>query len=141
MRKIQRHLDVCFCKTIFLVTHLNWNVSFCKKTFSKLNFKSPVLNEVLVSEKQPSNLNLFSYLSELKCKFRQKNLFKLNFKSPVLNEVLVSEKQPSNGTAHIRHQCRKTAVLSCRRFLINAGVEKMNNNIQIWIRTLTTRWF
>ncbi len=33
----------------------------------------------------------------------------------------------SNGTARIRHQCRKTAVLSCHRYLINSGVEKMNN--------------
>jgi hypothetical protein len=32
-----------------------------------------------------------------------------------------------NGTAHIRQQCNKTAVLSCHRFLINSGVEKMNN--------------
>jgi hypothetical protein len=32
-----------------------------------------------------------------------------------------------NGTAHNRHQCRKTAVLSCHRFLINSGIEKMNN--------------
>ncbi len=29
--------------------------------------------------------------------------------------------------AHIRHQCRKTTVLSCHRCLINTGVEKMNN--------------
>ncbi len=32
-----------------------------------------------------------------------------------------------NGTVHIRHQCRKTTVLSCHRCLINTGVEKMNN--------------
>jgi hypothetical protein len=32
-----------------------------------------------------------------------------------------------NGTAHIRNQCTETAVLSCHRFLINSGVEKMNN--------------
>ncbi len=32
-----------------------------------------------------------------------------------------------NRTAHIRHQCRKTIVLSCHRCLINTGVEKMNN--------------
>jgi hypothetical protein len=32
-----------------------------------------------------------------------------------------------NGTTHIRHQCRKTAVLSCHRCLINTGVEKVNN--------------
>jgi hypothetical protein len=31
-----------------------------------------------------------------------------------------------NGTVHIRHLCRKTAVLSCHRCLINTGVEKMN---------------
>jgi hypothetical protein len=31
------------------------------------------------------------------------------------------------GTAQIRHQCRKTAVLSCHSCLINTGVEKMNN--------------
>jgi hypothetical protein len=43
-----------------------------------------------------------------------------------------------NGTVHIRHQCRKTAVLSCHRCLINTGVEKMNY-IYIWIRTLITR--
>ncbi len=32
-----------------------------------------------------------------------------------------------NGTAHIRQQCKKTAVLSCHRFLISSGVEKMND--------------
>jgi hypothetical protein len=32
-----------------------------------------------------------------------------------------------NGTPHIRHQCRKTVVLSCHRCLLNSGVEKMNN--------------
>jgi hypothetical protein len=31
-----------------------------------------------------------------------------------------------NRTAHIRHQSRKTTVLSCHRYLINTGVEKMN---------------
>jgi hypothetical protein len=30
----------------------------------------------------------------------------------------------TNGTALIRHQYRKTAVLSCHRFIINHGVEK-----------------
>ncbi len=43
-----------------------------------------------------------------------------------------------NGTAHIRHQCRKKAVLSCHRFLIKSDVEKLNN-ILICITTLTTR--
>jgi len=32
----------------------------------------------------------------------------------------------NNRTAHIRHQCKKTAVLSCHRCLINTGVEKIN---------------
>ena len=32
-----------------------------------------------------------------------------------------------NRTARIRHQCRKTIVLSCHRCLFNTGVEKMNN--------------
>jgi hypothetical protein len=32
-----------------------------------------------------------------------------------------------NGTVCIRHQCRKTTVLSCLRCLINTGVEKINN--------------
>jgi hypothetical protein len=31
-----------------------------------------------------------------------------------------------NRTGHIRHQCRKTTVLSCHICLINTGVEKMN---------------
>jgi len=31
-----------------------------------------------------------------------------------------------NRTEHIRHQCRKTTVLSCHRHLINTTVEKMN---------------
>jgi hypothetical protein len=33
----------------------------------------------------------------------------------------------SNRTERIRHQCRKTNVLSCHRCLINTGVEKMKN--------------
>jgi len=47
-------------------------------------------------------------------------------------------RQSFNGTTCIRHQCKKIAVLSCHRFLINSGVENMNN-ISIWIRTFTTR--
>jgi len=37
-----------------------------------------------------------------------------------------SQMWPCNGTEHIRHQCRKTTVLSCCISLINTGVEKMN---------------
>ena len=40
-----------------------------------------------------------------------------------------------NGTARIIHQCRKTAVLSCHRFLINSGVEKMKKfkyGLELW---------
>ncbi len=33
----------------------------------------------------------------------------------------------ANRTARIRHQCKKTAVLSCHRCLINTSVEKGNN--------------
>jgi hypothetical protein len=32
-----------------------------------------------------------------------------------------------NRTACIGHQCRKMAVLSCHRYIINTGVEDMNN--------------
>ncbi len=32
-----------------------------------------------------------------------------------------------NGAKHIKHQCRKKAVLSCHRYLFNSGVEKINN--------------
>ncbi len=32
----------------------------------------------------------------------------------------------SNRREHIRHQCRKTTVLSCHRCLINTDAEKMN---------------
>jgi hypothetical protein len=36
-----------------------------------------------------------------------------------------------NGTAHNRYQCRKTAVLSCHRFLINTGVEKNEQHLNM----------
>ncbi len=36
-------------------------------------------------------------------------------------------KNVNNGRAHIRHQCRETAVLSCHRCLINPCVEKMSS--------------
>ncbi len=36
-------------------------------------------------------------------------------------------KHAYNKRACIRHQCRKAAVLSCHRCLINTGVEKMND--------------
>ena len=48
-------------------------------------------------------------------------------------QVTTSSRLSQNGTlkqgnraAHIRHQCRKTTVLSCHRCLINTGVKKMN---------------
>jgi hypothetical protein len=65
-----------------------------------------------------------------------------NFKTHAVNtcsEVSVIEKQPllliikgfiqineKEQHACIRHQCRKTTVLSCRKCLINSGVDKMN---------------
>jgi hypothetical protein len=36
-----------------------------------------------------------------------------------------------NGIACNKHQCRKTAVLSCRRFLINSGVEKKEQHLNM----------
>ncbi len=35
------------------------------------------------------------------------------------------------GRARIRHQCRKTTVLTCHRFLINTGVEKNEQHLNI----------
>ncbi len=37
----------------------------------------------------------------------------------------------ANRTAHIRHQCRKTTVLSCHRCQINTGVEKNELNMDL----------
>ncbi len=40
-----------------------------------------------------------------------------------------------NRATHIRHQCRKTTVLSCHRCLINTGVEKLttlNYKFELW---------
>jgi len=36
-----------------------------------------------------------------------------------------------NRTAHIRHLCRKTTVLSSHRCHINTGVEKNNNRLEL----------
>ncbi len=36
-----------------------------------------------------------------------------------------------NRTAHIRHLCRKTTVLSCHRCLINTGVETNEQHLNI----------
>jgi hypothetical protein len=36
-----------------------------------------------------------------------------------------------NGRACIRHQCRKTAILSCHRFLINSGVESNEEHLNM----------
>jgi hypothetical protein len=44
----------------------------------------------------------------------------------VTNIILGKMKDQSTRTVHIRHQCRKTIVLSCHRSLINTGVEKIN---------------
>jgi hypothetical protein len=42
------------------------------------------------------------------------------------NTLAYFPRMESNRRAHIRHQCKKTTVLSCHRCLINSGVEKMN---------------
>ena len=57
-----------------------------------------------------------NFLALLKFKFKDELELKIGFPLASVNR-----------TAHIRHQCRKTAVLSCYRFLINSGVKKMNN--------------
>jgi hypothetical protein len=44
---------------------------------------------------------------------------------PAKNTIL--QYQGVNRRATIRHHCWETTVLSCRRRLINTGVEKMNN--------------
>jgi len=46
--------------------------------------------------------------------------------------------QMANRTVHIRHQFRKTTVLSCHRCLINTGAERVNNIKYRW--PLTTRF-
>jgi hypothetical protein len=40
---------------------------------------------------------------------------------------IVPNEQKKNIVFCIRHQCRKTTVLSCHRGLINTGVEKVSN--------------
>jgi len=37
----------------------------------------------------------------------------------------------SNGRVHNRHRCRKTTVLGCHRCLINTGVEKNEQHLNI----------
>jgi hypothetical protein len=37
----------------------------------------------------------------------------------------------ANGRVHIRHQCRKTTVLSCHRCLSKTGVEKNEQHLNI----------
>jgi hypothetical protein len=47
--------------------------------------------------------------------------------STIIDTFVGYTKITNIGTAHIRHQCRKTAVLSCHRYLFNSGVEKMKS--------------
>ena len=42
-------------------------------------------------------------------------------------QTTIAKSVKNSKTAHIRHQCKKTAVLSYHRCLINTGFEKMNN--------------
>jgi hypothetical protein len=51
----------------------------------------------------------------------------VSFGSFLCLSVYLLNIERNNGTVHIRHQCRETAVLNCHGFLINSGVEKMNN--------------
>jgi hypothetical protein len=56
--------------------------------------------------------------------------------------LIVSQRLKINKTAHIRHQCRKTAVLSCHRCLINTGVEKKTTfkyRLELWLPNVSKR--
>jgi hypothetical protein len=61
------------------------------------------------------------YCLYLAITFRSSLTFAGNTQSLPKKEV---SQRRSNRTANIRHQCRKTIVLSCHRCLINSGVEK-----------------
>ncbi len=56
--------------------------------------------------------------------FCQLNISRNTTKWTYLN---VGQAPLTNRTAHIRHLCGITTVLSCHRCLVNTGVEKMNN--------------
>jgi hypothetical protein len=46
----------------------------------------------------------------------------------ILSAVCLSGNMLSvNRTSRIRHQCKKTTVLSCYRWLINTSIENLNN--------------
>ena len=49
-----------------------------------------------------------------------------SLKGQNIKEHVQSQNVECYVTAHIRHQCRKTAVISCHSCLFNSGVEKMN---------------
>jgi len=72
----------------------------------------------------------FHHFTNLKKYWTQNIPFKKRFYFPkehFCNKNLqerVTPKFSINRTACIRHQCRKTTVLSCHRCLINSGVEK-----------------
>jgi hypothetical protein len=49
---------------------------------------------------------------------------------PLVNMLIVLMnhfKRYLNGAACIKHQCKKTTMLSCHRCNVNTGVEKMND--------------
>ncbi len=58
----------------------------------------------------------------------------------MLSPLRISQICWSNRTWHIRHQWRKTTVLSCHRCLINTGVEKLSKSkcwyLNNWIHFL-----
>ncbi len=82
-----------------------------------------------VNEKQDFN-HLVMSQSSLYVTFREEmEDLKLKEKNTLL-DVTIFE-CCHNGTARSRHQCRKTAVLSCHRFLINSGVEKNKQHLNM----------
>jgi hypothetical protein len=82
--------------------------SECNKDITKKRF----LNKV----KLVPRLLVKSHLAN--CHLPKRHVAKLHLEKRHLAE--------RNRPAHIRHQCRKTTVLSCYRCLINTVVEKMN---------------
>ncbi len=49
----------------------------------------------------------------------------------VINNSKDSTKNCYNRRTHIRHQCRKTTLITCQRCLINTGVEKNEQHLNI----------
>jgi hypothetical protein len=60
-----------------------------------------------------------------------KDFITLGSGNPAASYLNICMQITANGTPHIRHQCRKTAVLRCHRFQIYSGVEKNIKHLNI----------